>query len=266
MARRAARRAIPSKSSACAGARAAVATEVAVGVGRLPSSRAFLGEAQSSDASIPVAGRASAGHSTAEVVAKAIAGDRNSFRTLVEEYYVAVFGLCRKLLCGREHEAEEVAQDTFLNAYRYLATLADPARFSNWLYQIARSLCRDRRRRWQVEERALQERRETLLRQPPGEQSHNSFYREEYVEIPEDPEDAEWLGDESPVGAALSDLPREERRVLLFRYFYGLSYEEISEKMRLSFSQVDHLIRKARARFARRFAVRKRAEEKQDSA
>ena len=60
------------------------------------------------------------------------------------------------------------------------------------------------------------------------------------------------------VGKALSDLPREENEALTLRYFEGLSYDEIAGRLGLTFSQVDHLIRKARTRLERRLRVRKR--------
>ena len=61
----------------------------------------------------------------------------------------------------------------------------------------------------------------------------------------------------SPV---LAELPLEEQKVLMFRYFEGLSYDEVCQRLNLSFAQVDHLIRKARARLAHRLAVRQRIE------
>lgn len=173
-------------------------------------------------------------------VSRACAGDREAFRRLVEDYYPAVLGLCRRLLGGRIAEAEDLTQETFLNAYRYLPSLEHPARFASWLFQIARSVCRERRRRWSVEERALAKRVEMLRRSRP------------------------WAGADSSGGgeasAALGELPPEEREVLTLRYFDGLSYEEIAARLSLSFSQVDHRIRNARARLARRLAVRQRSE------
>lgn len=189
---------------------------------------------------------------------RAAGGDREAFRALVEGHYAAVFGLCRRLLWGREADAEEMAQETFLKAYAYLPTLVDPQRFSSWLYQIARSHCRDRKRRWRVEERVLAERREALraelerLSRGDGDGTRAVSGREG---------EGEW-DEDGPVGRALRDLPEDERRALLLRYFSGLPYEEIARRLGLTFAQVDHLIRKARSRFARRYAVRREAEER----
>jgi len=172
-----------------------------------------------------------------DAVARVLAGDAGAFRDLVELYEPSVHGLCRKLLGGDSAEAEDLTQETFFRAYRYLPRLEDPERFGPWLYQIARSLCRDRRRRAQVERRALAERADELRRRA-GEVLDDGACGE--------------------VGKALSDLPREENEALTLRYFEGLSYDEIAGRLGLTFSQVDHLIRKARTRLERRLRVRKR--------
>ena len=172
-----------------------------------------------------------------DAVARVLAGDAGAFRDLVELYEPSVYGLCRKLLGGDSAEAEDLTQETFFRAYRYLPRLEDPERFGPWLYQIARSLCRDRRRRAQVERRALAERADELRRRA-GEVLDDGACGE--------------------VGKALSDLPREENEALTLRYFEGLSYDEIAGRLGLTFSQVDHLIRKARTRLERRLRVRKR--------
>jgi len=172
-----------------------------------------------------------------DAVARVLSGDAGAFRVLVELYEPPVYGLCRKLLGGDSAEAEDLTQETFFRAYRYLPRLEDPERFGPWLYQIARSLCRDRRRRAQVEKRALAERADDLRRRAG--------------EVEDD-------GACSEVGKALSDLPREENEAITLRYFEGLSYDEITRRLGLTFSQVDHLIRKARARLERRLRVRQR--------
>ena len=63
--------------------------------------------------------------------------------------------------------------------------------------------------------------------------------------------------DKEHLAAALAELPAAEREVLHLRYFEGLSYDEIAERLTITFPRVDHLIRKARARLARRMEVRR---------
>jgi RNA polymerase sigma-70 factor (ECF subfamily) len=175
----------------------------------------------------------------AETIQEVLHGEPDAFRTLVERHAPAVFALCRRLLNGNPHDAEEVTQETFFNAYRYLHRLVDRRRFQPWLYQIARSLCRDRRRRWAVEQRALAACRESILARQRAAVGSSGDHE---------------------VTEALAELPEDERRVLGLRYFEGLSYNELSNRLNLSHSQVDHLIRKARGRLARRLTVRQQVE------
>jgi RNA polymerase sigma-70 factor (ECF subfamily) len=79
-------------------------------------------------------------------VRESSAGDRNAFARLVDRYWEPVrrwlFGLT-----GREHAAEDIAQDTFLKAWTALPTLRDVRLFRVWLFQIARRCWIDARRR-----------------------------------------------------------------------------------------------------------------------
>jgi RNA polymerase sigma-70 factor (ECF subfamily) len=170
------------------------------------------------------------------LIGRVLAGDPGAFRPLVEAYERAVFGLCRKLLDGNDTEAEDMSQETFLRAYQRLGELKDHGRFGPWLYQIARSLCRDRVRSLLAERRAMKGRLELERLQAAGEAGG------------------------AEIGTVLDDLPEAERRVLELRYFEGLSYRDVARSMNLSFSRVDHLIRQARARLSRRLAVQRRHE------
>lgn len=177
-----------------------------------------------------------------DLIARVLGGDAEAFRGLVEAHERAVFGLCRRLSHGNDAEAEDLTQETFLRAYERLDQLDDRTRFTPWLFQIARSLCRDRRRRREIEARALERRAEEVRR------------------ALERPETSTAPGAHAP--HALEDLPPDERQVLELRYFEGLSYDELTRRVGLSFSQVDHLIRRARARLARRLLVRARDDER----
>ncbi|MBN1441589.1 MAG: RNA polymerase sigma factor [Planctomycetes bacterium] len=172
------------------------------------------------------------------LIARVLKGDREAFRPLVETYEPAVFGLCRRLLGCRGADAEDVAQETFLRAFERLGELKDRRRFAPWLYQIARSLCRDWTRRSAVERRALEEKRKEIERRMAGGACEGDGGCE--------------------VDPLLGTLPLDERRALVLKYFEGLPYREIARRMDLSFSRVDHLIRQARSRLSHRLSVRRR--------
>ena len=95
-----------------------------------------------------------------ETIDAILGGKRDRYGELVERHQKMVYGIAWSYL-GDANLAEDAAQEAFIKAYRYLATLRDPSKFSGWLAGIARnisiSLGRTRRRelsrvkRWEVE-------------------------------------------------------------------------------------------------------------------
>lgn len=76
--------------------------------------------------------------SDAELITRALEhDDRHAFSTLVRRHQSAVRGLLRRLTCGNEAQADDLAQETFLRAYRGLRGYRGGARLSTWLHRIA---------------------------------------------------------------------------------------------------------------------------------
>lgn len=75
-----------------------------------------------------------------EIIAKVLAGDHQAYATLVERYQNYVFTLTLRKVKTRE-DAEEVAQDVFIKAYRYLADFRGESKFTTWLYTIVNNTC-----------------------------------------------------------------------------------------------------------------------------
>jgi RNA polymerase sigma factor (sigma-70 family) len=73
-----------------------------------------------------------------EIIAQVLKGDQHGFSQIVERYKNYVFTLVMRMLENRE-DAEEVAQDIFVKAYRSLADFRGDCKFSTWLYTIART-------------------------------------------------------------------------------------------------------------------------------
>lgn len=69
-------------------------------------------------------------------IRRVLAGERDEFRLLVERFYAPVFALAARQLGDRE-AAQEVTQETFLRAYRYLNTFSARSQFFTWLTRIA---------------------------------------------------------------------------------------------------------------------------------
>src|SRR6476660_1837903 len=81
-----------------------------------------------------------------ELVARSIRGDADSFNELILRWERPIYALAYRQI-GREEDARDVCQETFLRAYRALAGFRGQAKFSSWLYRIALNLCRDWLRR-----------------------------------------------------------------------------------------------------------------------
>ena len=79
--------------------------------------------------------RMSTGQSDNEIISRVLKGEQNAFAELVTRYQNYVFTLTLRLIKSRE-DAEEVAQDVFVKAYRSLADFRGESKFSTWLYTI----------------------------------------------------------------------------------------------------------------------------------
>src|SRR5512140_1741579 len=93
-----------------------------------------------------------------ELVARSMRGDADSFNQLIVRWERPIYALAYRVI-GREEDARDVCQETFLRAFRGIAAFKGQAKFSSWLYRIALNLCRDWMRR---------ERRAPLVQPPEG--------------------------------------------------------------------------------------------------
>jgi RNA polymerase sigma-70 factor (ECF subfamily) len=75
-----------------------------------------------------------------EIISKVINGDHAAYAVLVDKYQNYVFTLTLRMIKSRE-DAEEVAQDIFVKAYRSLANFRGASKFSTWLYTIVNTTC-----------------------------------------------------------------------------------------------------------------------------
>jgi RNA polymerase sigma-70 factor (ECF subfamily) len=152
-----------------------------------------------------------------ELVALAAGGDVESFNTLIVRWERPIYALAYRVL-GREEDARDVCQETFLRAFRSLRGFKGEAKFSSWLYRIALNLCRDWIRR---------DRRAALYR-PVDE---GSAFDLEAVDA----------GDESietlvvrrdltrAVARAMATLPAEQRTAIVLKEYHGMTFQEIAD-------------------------------------
>jgi RNA polymerase sigma-70 factor (ECF subfamily) len=156
-----------------------------------------------------------------ELVRRAQRGERGAFDLLVLRYQHKVVKLVARLLRDPT-EAEDVAQDAFVKAYRALASFRGDSAFYTWLYRIAVNTARNamasRQRRPLDYEADLSETEQSAV---ASRMSHS------------DTPEATALSDEihATVNRAVADLPEDLRTAIILREIEGLSYEEIAAAM-----------------------------------
>ena len=100
--------------------------------------------------------RARAREPEMELIREAQAGSRAAFDTLVRQYEHQVLRLALHLT-GSEHDAEDIYQEAFLKAFRYIGNFRFECSFYTWIYRIVTNLCLDqlRRKKTRREDRAV---------------------------------------------------------------------------------------------------------------
>jgi len=142
-----------------------------------------------------------------ELVVRSQEGDTRAFAELVERYKGMVFTMIYRIL-GDRSEAEDVAQDVFIRAYKALPRFRREAKFSTWLYRICHNLCLTR---------AIKQRREVTYRSEMRGEENSVEAAYERREVQE------------KVRELISELPPIYRTAITLRHIQGLSYKEISE-------------------------------------
>jgi RNA polymerase sigma-70 factor (ECF subfamily) len=152
-----------------------------------------------------------------ELVARSIRGDADSFNQLILRWERPIFALAYRTI-GREEDARDVCQETFLRAFRALPGFRGQAKFSSWLYRIALNLCRDWMRR---------ERRAPIAQAPEGV---DLLELAAAVEPSESIEDLVIRRDLSKVvERAMARLPEEQRTAIILKEYHGLTFQEIAD-------------------------------------
>lgn len=149
-------------------------------------------------------------------------GDSSAFETLVGRYKDRVYTVAYRFL-GNHEDAQDVAQEVFVRAYRGLDGFKGDSKVYTWLYSItgnlARNKLRDSKRKGRNKGMSL----EDLERRAPGA-------AQELASTRETPENAATRHEtEEALQACLEELPEHYRIVFVLRTFEQLSYEEIAD-------------------------------------
>ena len=157
------------------------------------------------------------------IVERALTGDAEAFGELVRRWERRIFALAYGML-GREEDARDATQETFLAAFRNLRGFRGEAKVSSWLHRIAVNQCISRQRRSKVRsESALEDEHENSFATP----LNNSPARV-----------AEGRQETLAVRRAINSLPIELRQVVVMKEFEELTFREIADALDLPLSTV----------------------------
>lgn len=184
-----------------------------------------------------------------ELVIKSMQGDNQAFDELVYLYQNKVYALAFRYM-GNEDDAYDMAQDTFVKAYRSLRSFKGESSFSTWIYRITTNVCLDeiRRRKRRVTPLSLDEPLATL----EGEEVEREIADESLSadRVYEQKEFSETLQ------KLLDEMKPEHKTAIVLRDIMELSYEEIASVLNCSIGTVKSRINRARSIFQKKFNER----------
>jgi len=153
--------------------------------------------------------------SDAALVARVVADDdRSAFELLVRRHQSPLRNFLRRLAKNDAARADDLAQETFIKAYRSMASFAGTAKFSSWLYRIAYN---------------------TFLNDQRGRVTHAELDETQHLSTEND---AECAATESDVDKLLNQLPLRQRAVFDLHYKKGMTHQEIAQTLELPLGTV----------------------------
>ena len=171
-----------------------------------------------------------------QLIRRVLSDDDEAFNILVQRYQKGVHALVWRKV-NDFHYAEEITQDTFLQAYKKLSTLKNPNQFAGWLYVIANRLCIN----WlQRHKPAMQS-----LEDTPVEEIEESSY----IHYTSEQREAEGTEHRHEIAQKLlSKLPESERTVMTLHYLGEMTAKEISKFLGVSVNTITNRLWRARKR------------------
>lgn len=172
----------------------------------------------------------------AQLINDILSGDDSAFNTLVRKYQKSIHALVWRKI-GDFHYAEEVTQDTFLRAYKNLATLKEPSQFAGWLYVIANRLCIN----WRQRNKSAMQSLEDISMGEIEKSSYTSYISEQReAKATEDRHEL--------VKNLLATLPESERTVITLYYLGEMTTKEIGKFLGVSVNTITSRLQRARKR------------------
>jgi RNA polymerase sigma-70 factor (ECF subfamily) len=161
-------------------------------------------------------------------------GDRDSFVRLVTKYRESVIRICRGYV-GSYEDAEDLAQEVFVELFRSISRFRGDSQFSTWLYRLAvnKSLnfLRYHKKRFRVYRSSESAGEDSLLNAPGETWSDNTVVEADHRRA---------------LRGALDRLPENQRTAFILNKYEELSYNDVAAVMETTLSTVESLIFRAR--------------------
>ncbi len=167
-------------------------------------------------------------------ISRAQSGDEQAFAHLMRTYYAFVYAIVIEIV-NNPHDAEEVVQDTFLNAYRGLAQYEEQTKFRSWLATIARNRALNWLRAQRMDTVSINEVEEHTLQTPNT--LDDQLIRDEQREL---------------IRRAMETLSQKDREIAHSYYLDGASYDELTKTHGLSYKAIAFRLSRAKQRLTKR--------------
>lgn len=176
----------------------------------------------------------------AQLVARCVRQDREAFGLLIDRHAAAIVSLAYRMV-GNRAEAEDLAQETFLAAFKAVATFRADSKFSTWLYRIASNKCKD----WLRVKRPGQARQDVDV-----DEMLDVYVAEERT--PEHLLAQQQVAQE--LEQAIQRLPPLYREAFVLKHVEGLSYEEMQVILGVNGDTLKMRVYKGRLQLSRELA------------
>lgn len=178
----------------------------------------------------------------ARIIVQALAGSQSAFEQIVARYQRPVISLIARIT-GDRAQAEDLAQETFVKAFRNLAAFDTTRRFSSWLFRIAHNAAIDAMRRSNPPAESIDADPKT-----PGRAAH-----EPASPPAPDPVERAELG--RALEIALAGLRPDQRAAIVLRYEHGLSFGDIGTVLGVPEATARSHVHRARKALAERLTA-----------
>ncbi len=183
----------------------------------------------------------SAGPDDTQLVARSLKQDHEAFGQLIDRHASAIVNLAYRMI-GNLAEAEDLAQEAFLAAFKALPTFRADAKFSTWLYRIASNKCKD----W-------------LRVKRPGQGQYDVDADEQLdLHVSEDRTPEDLLSQQQvakELNEAIQRLPPLYREAFVLKHIEGLSYEEMEDILGVGGDTLKMRVYKGRVQLSRELAA-----------